>query len=213
LAAALRHNSSLQWLELNNNAIGDVGATALADAIAAGATQQQSGPGTAALRTLRLRHNAISDEGFMALANALMANPPLSELDVRLNTAHGAGASALVSSLSDNTHCSCLLLSGNMLTRDEAVKLQRVAAGRVRAAEQWLLDSEESTSVDSSTRSSGSIMWWADVPDVVLMATPLRWLSRCQATKERYQQSQGRPCSPPRRCPSCAPCHSGHSQW
>ena len=169
LAAALRHNSSLQWLELNNDAIGDVGATALADAIAAGATQQQSGPGTAALRTLRLRHNAISDEGFMALANALMANPPLSELDVRLNTAHGAGASALVSSLSDNTHCSCLLLSGNMLTRDEAVKLQRVAAGRVRAAEQWLLDSDESTSVDSSTRSSGSIMWWADVTDVVLM--------------------------------------------
>ena len=185
LATALHHNCTLHWLEVNNNGIGDAGASALADALAYGvsaATRLRPGntgarqPG--ALRTLRLRRNSISDSGCAALAKALACDPPLCELDLRLNCAGPGGADALVASLRSSTRCS-LLLSGNpAISRDVAFKLQRSCPGRVLAAEQWMgveamfLVDEEGGDAGSGGPGAGQpTLWWADAPSSALGAS------------------------------------------
>ena len=79
----------------------------------------------AALTTLRLRHNGISDPGVAALAAALRCNPPppLQELDLRLNAVRTAGAEALAAALSGNAVVTKVLLSGNALEAEAALKI------------------------------------------------------------------------------------------
>ena len=191
LATALHHNCTLQWLDVNNNGIGDVGAAALADALAYGvAAPPRLRPGGAggarqpgALRTLRLRRNSISDAGCASLAKALACDPPLCELDLRLNAAGPGGADALVASLRCNSHCS-LLLSGNpAISRDAAFKLQRSSPGRVLAAEQWMgvetafgdeeggVDSFDAAARHAQPGAGPPTMWWADAPSSAMGAT------------------------------------------
>jgi len=102
-------------------------ATASADAAERGAlpAMPPAPPAVAALTTLRLRHNGISDAGCAALASALRCNPPppLQELDLRLNAARAPGVEALAAALSGNDVVTKVLLSGNALEAETALKI------------------------------------------------------------------------------------------
>jgi len=69
-ALAPAHGSALRELCLGSNGIADKGAKELAKALGSGST----------LRRLSLRHNDIGDEGAQALALALASNSELEEL-------------------------------------------------------------------------------------------------------------------------------------
>ena len=75
LAEALKFDSGLQILDLRHNRIGEKGATALAEALKFNST----------LQTLNLAHNAIVNEGVLALAEALKVNSTLQTLNLSYN--------------------------------------------------------------------------------------------------------------------------------
>ena len=82
---------SLEYLFLGNNQIGDVGLSALAEAVGKGALP--------ALQTLALSHNNIGDAGLSALAEAVGkgALPALEHLELTANQIGDVGLSALAS--------------------------------------------------------------------------------------------------------------------
>ncbi|KAI9029521.1 kinase-like domain-containing protein [Hyaloraphidium curvatum] len=75
LAEALRSNSTLTTLWLDNNSIGDEGARALAAVL----------KGNLALAGLSLSSNSFGDEGARALLSSLELNPSLTRLDLANN--------------------------------------------------------------------------------------------------------------------------------
>lgn len=75
LAAALEFNTTLRWLNLNNNSIGSKGAIVLARAL----------QGNTTLRILNLRGNSIDYSGVANLCNALANNTALVCLDLSNN--------------------------------------------------------------------------------------------------------------------------------
>jgi hypothetical protein len=112
----------------------------------------------ASLTTLRLRHNGVGDAGCAALAAALRLSPPLLELDLRLNAARGAGAEAMAAALSLNSVCQRILLSGNALDADVALKIHASGDARLQLWDAWapppaaaLLPPPEGDTADGAT--------------------------------------------------------------
>jgi len=85
-ALAPARGSALRELCLGSNGIADKGAKELAKALGSGST----------LRRLSLRHNDIGDEGAQALAVALASNSELEELDMWGNNLTDKGKTALL---------------------------------------------------------------------------------------------------------------------
>ena len=103
LAEALKGNTELTDLNLWYNNIGDIGATALAEAI----------KGNTALTYLGLRGNNIGDIGAAAFAEVLKGNTVLTTLYLSFNNIGDIGARAIVEALKGNTALATLLMSNN----------------------------------------------------------------------------------------------------
>ena len=103
LAEALHHNSTLKELYLSTNSIGDDGAVALAKALHHNST----------LKILYLSYNGISDDGAVALAKALHHNSTLDGLILSDNSISDDGAEALAKALCHNSTLETLRLYGN----------------------------------------------------------------------------------------------------
>ena len=103
LAKALKGNTTLTELSLNNNNIDDDGASALADAL----------KGNNTLEYLDLSENNIGDDGASALADALQINNTLEYLDLTENNIGDDGANDLADALKGNNTLIWLDLNNN----------------------------------------------------------------------------------------------------
>lgn len=92
LAHGIRDNTSLGFLDLQDNGLADRGTVAIGDALAR----------NAALRRLELRHNGISAEGVRSLAGGLAANQRLAWLGLRGNHVCLEGAQFLAAGIVAN---------------------------------------------------------------------------------------------------------------
>ena len=107
LAAALTNNHSLTWLEISDNPIGDIGATAFGDMIR----------NNTALTTLHLNKCGITSEGCVQLAAGLTENTTLQTLRMDGNHVGVEGAKALTKVIEANKTLRSLWL----LHRDESL--------------------------------------------------------------------------------------------
>ncbi|KAK5809251.1 hypothetical protein F5H01DRAFT_394807 [Linnemannia elongata] len=113
LAEALKTNSTLTTLNLENNLIGFDGAKALAEALKT----------NKALTTLNLRLNSIGSYGAMALAEALKTNKTLTTLNLVGNSIGSDGAKALAEALKTSKNLTTLNLESNSIGDDGAKAL------------------------------------------------------------------------------------------
>jgi hypothetical protein len=120
LAAGLRGQRTLRWLDAGGNGATDTGAAALAAALP-----------WCSITTLSLADNIVSDAGAASLAGALRDSTSLTSLDLSKNAIGVQGASALAGALRASALVS-LLLSVNDVGDDGAAAfaaaLQGVAA-------------------------------------------------------------------------------------
>jgi Ran GTPase-activating protein (RanGAP) involved in mRNA processing and transport len=110
LAAALKHNSTLTSLHIVRNNIGNFGAHVLLNH-------------NATLMKLDLGFNQIGWEGVRALANSLENNKTLTHLDLSGNKFGDQGASALARALNSNTTLTNLILDYSEIEDDGACAL------------------------------------------------------------------------------------------
>jgi Ran GTPase-activating protein (RanGAP) involved in mRNA processing and transport len=103
----------LTWLNLYDNGIGDVGASALATALQTNTT----------LTSLILAGNVIGALGATALATALQTNTMLSSLDLAWNPISALGTTALATALQTNTTLTSLNMRYNGICAAPAVTL------------------------------------------------------------------------------------------
>jgi hypothetical protein len=97
LARLLERHTAIRRVSLYDNDIGDDGASALAEALAANGARDEG------LETLFLERNGIGDAGAAALAEALAGgNTALSHLDLDFNAVGVEGARALAAALGPN---------------------------------------------------------------------------------------------------------------
>ena len=113
VAEAIRVNSTLTELSLENKAIGDAGAAALAEAIQTNST----------LTVLKLPYNKISEAGAAALAEAIQTNSTLTVLKLPYNKISDAGAAALAEAIQTNSTLTKLSLSHNKIAEAGATAL------------------------------------------------------------------------------------------
>ena len=109
------NDSTLTYLDLSNNNIGDAGATALATALHTNIS----------LTALSLYNNNIGDAGATALATALHTNTSLTTLDLRYNNIGAAGVNTLMIALQTNTILRLLRLGVSPVPVDLLPLLQR----------------------------------------------------------------------------------------
>ncbi|KAF0289962.1 Protein phosphatase 1 regulatory subunit 37 [Amphibalanus amphitrite] len=95
LGAALRQNTSLQLLDLRNNAFDDDAAGYLL----AGLAEQQPTPPHTGLLTLNLWHNQLTEESAAPIAALLAAHPALETLNLGFNALGDATAARLAEPL------------------------------------------------------------------------------------------------------------------
>ncbi|KAI9029127.1 kinase-like domain-containing protein [Hyaloraphidium curvatum] len=130
LAQALKTNSALTRLDLPRNSIGVEGARALAEALKDNST----------LTTLHLGNNSIGVEGARALAEALKVNSTLRTLWLRNNSIGVDGARALAEALIHNFTLSDLDLKWNGVPENLLSEIETIqaaeAAERARAQQQ-----------------------------------------------------------------------------
>ena len=116
IASAIgRANSTLRRLSLDQNAIGDEGATALGGALVA----------NAALASVDLSYNRIGAAGAEALAAGVGANRVLRELRLSSNGVGDAGAIALAAMLRNNSALRTLALWDSGVSCDGADAIER----------------------------------------------------------------------------------------
>ena len=101
VASSLSCYSSLTFLNLEGNCIGDSGASSLSKALKA----------KSSLTDLNLSYNRISDAGASFLSQALKANSSLTNLNLSINSIGDAGASSLSKALQANSSLTNLNLS------------------------------------------------------------------------------------------------------
>ncbi|KAF9116593.1 hypothetical protein BGW39_002695, partial [Mortierella sp. 14UC] len=118
LADALKTNSTLTALDLQDNKIGSREAQIIAEALKTNST----------LITLHLGNNTIGDNGAQSLSVALKINSTLAILDLKGNSIRDVGAKALSEALKTNSTLTTLDLTNNsiwfggLLTFSEALK-------------------------------------------------------------------------------------------
>eukprot|EP00842_Homolaphlyctis_polyrhiza_P004976 jgi/Hompol1/547/HPOL_005001-RA len=103
---ALLSNTTLSFLDLSHNKIGDAGARGLAKVLATPSTS---------LKELLLSNNKITHTGSISLGKALSLNTSLSSLNLRLNHLGDAGGHTLCTALMKNKTLKEVDLSGNGL--------------------------------------------------------------------------------------------------
>lgn len=122
LTAPLAESFGLTRLELGGNPLGEAGAFALCNALAAG-------PRTS-LRTLGLGESDLGPEGMAALAPALRRLQHLSDLDLNANRLTARGATSLARGLRSCTSLVSLSLNFNFLGRDGAQTMAPLLASQ-----------------------------------------------------------------------------------
>jgi len=105
LAKVLATNTSLRFLQLDANGIGDAAVQAIVQALT----------GNFTLQHLDLDYNAISDNGAAKLAGALKENQALRVLELHCNKIGCAGAEQLAKALETNPALRTLSLHGNAI--------------------------------------------------------------------------------------------------
>ncbi|KAG0253244.1 hypothetical protein BGZ95_006382, partial [Linnemannia exigua] len=113
ISEALKTNSTLITLHLGNNMIGDNGAQSLSMALKINST----------LATLDLKGNSIRDVGAKALSEALKTNSTLTTLDLKGNSIWFGGLLAFSEALKDNSTLTTLDLYNNLIGDDGAKAL------------------------------------------------------------------------------------------
>ncbi|OAQ25531.1 RNI-like protein [Linnemannia elongata AG-77] len=113
IAEALKTNAKLITLHLGNNMIGDNGAQSLCVALKINST----------LTTLDLKGNLIRDVGALALSEALKTNSTLTTLDLKGNSIWFGGLLAFSEALKDNSTLTTLDLYYNSIGDDGAKAL------------------------------------------------------------------------------------------
>lgn len=103
LASVLEHNFGIDELNLQDNAIGDVGAAALAAMLVHNTS----------LTELHLGSNGIANTGAESLATALHSNRALVTLGLSGNRISSAGAQALCDALRTNTRITAVEMGAN----------------------------------------------------------------------------------------------------
>ncbi|KAF9584330.1 hypothetical protein BGW38_006840 [Lunasporangiospora selenospora] len=116
ITKALKANSTLTTLDLNDKNIGVDGATVLAEALRINST----------LTTLELYKNNIGVDGAKALAEALMINSTLTTLNLNKNNIGVDGAKALAEALMINSTLTTLNLNKNNIRIDGVKALTMV---------------------------------------------------------------------------------------
>ncbi|XP_068699918.1 protein NLRC3-like isoform X2 [Montipora foliosa] len=118
LSQVLAVNTSLTTLKLSGNSIGDAGATSLSQALAVNTS----------LTTLKLFGNSIGEAGATSLSQALAVNTSLTTLKLSGNSIGDAGATSLSQALAVNTSLTTLKLSGNSIGYAGATSLSQALA-------------------------------------------------------------------------------------
>ena len=133
LGVALKNNTSVMMLHLEQNSIGDTGASGIAQALASNTTLTELSlsynligdtgasaigqwlTSNTALRALSLENNSIGDMGGSAIGEALVRNTALTYLDLYNNLIGPTGASSIGQALASNTALTQLILSFNLI--------------------------------------------------------------------------------------------------
>ncbi|KAF8925261.1 hypothetical protein BGZ47_003403, partial [Haplosporangium gracile] len=105
LSEALKTNSTLTTLNLQGNSIGHTGAQALSEALKTNST----------LTNLNLSNNSIGDTGAQALSEALKTNSTLTTVNLQGNSIGDNGAQALAETLKTNLTLTTLNLQMNKI--------------------------------------------------------------------------------------------------
>ena len=113
LCLVLRVNTSLTFLDLSDNSIGDEGASSLSEALRVNTS----------LTSLHLSCNSIGGEGASSLSEALRVNTSLTSLHLSCNSIGGEGASSLSEALRVNTSLTSLHLTWNSIGDEGASSL------------------------------------------------------------------------------------------
>ncbi|XP_065900976.1 leucine-rich repeat-containing protein 74B-like [Dysidea avara] len=135
------HNTSLEELDMSQNAIGQDGATAIAQAITNNKTLKQlnisiceiTAIGATAiansllhntsLEELHMSCNAIGEDGATAIAQAITNNKTLKQLNISKCEITATGATAIANSLLHNTSLEVLYMSNNAIGEDGATAI------------------------------------------------------------------------------------------
>jgi hypothetical protein len=133
LADALKSNTSVTSINLNNNTIGYVGASALADALKVNTS----------VTVIGLSRNAIGGEGASALADALKVNTLVTRIDLKSNTIGDEGASALADALKVNTSVTYINLDGNAISADRVASIKKLLDRNARFRCLFLFDARQ----------------------------------------------------------------------
>jgi Ran GTPase-activating protein (RanGAP) involved in mRNA processing and transport len=105
LAEALKSNTSLTELNLENNQIGASGGASIAEALKSNTS----------LTTLNLSWNQIGASGGASIAEALKSNTSLTELNLENNQIEDSGGAAIGEALRSNTSLTSLYLLDNKI--------------------------------------------------------------------------------------------------
>ena len=103
MAEAFKVNSTITEVNLDDNNIGDTGATALAEAL----------KGNSTFKYLYLGKNNIGDRGAIALAEALKVNSTITNVNLYDNNIGATGARALAEALNVNSTITAISLNDN----------------------------------------------------------------------------------------------------
>ncbi|KAL0242519.1 hypothetical protein GEMRC1_005082 [Eukaryota sp. GEM-RC1] len=110
LAEALKVNASITSVSLAENSIGDEGVSALAEALKVNAS----------ITSICLLYNSIGAEGASALAEALKVNNSVTNIDLSFNSIGAEGARALAEALRVNASVTSIDLSFNSIGAEGA---------------------------------------------------------------------------------------------
>ncbi|KAI8915217.1 hypothetical protein DFJ77DRAFT_359784 [Powellomyces hirtus] len=133
MGIVLRHNNTLQSLNLRDNALGEDGMTNMAKALEAMAVSART---NTALKELDISINLIGDAGCIALATCLSAGhlPGLQTLHLNFNGLTNLAASALAKVIRVHPALERLYLAENFIERKGALQLGAAASASPRFA-------------------------------------------------------------------------------
>jgi hypothetical protein len=133
LADALKVNRSVATIILFTNNICDEGASALADALKVNTS----------VTCISLWNNRIGDKGAAALAGAIEVNMSVTTIDLDENLIGNKGAAALVNALQVNTSLTCIDLDCNAIDESNRASIDALIARNKRFRSLFLFDARQ----------------------------------------------------------------------